>query len=136
MVCTIGPEVLIEPAQDAAAQGGNGIGTIDSPMYAGSFAAGADQRTPASFGHSGSDDEDLAAEIGVLHALAIVFNVVGTLGGRGERVGGGVQHGEDVVEVAIGEFVADHVGPQAGMVGLAHIVEMRFTVPRYALFAR
>ena len=61
----------------AAAEGGDRVGTPDSPEHPGSFETGADHGLAAGLNDAGADEQVLAAELGIAHALGVVFEVTG-----------------------------------------------------------
>lgn len=76
------PEVLAATAQDAAAQGENGVGSVLGPAQAGLFHASADHILVASFHHAGTDLQVLCMEVRVAPAVAVVLQIVGAHGGQ------------------------------------------------------
>ena len=84
----------------------------------------------ATLDDAGGDAQALGAEYTVLHALAIPPDVVGAQGSLEAPADVRAERGEDIVEVAVVEFVVAHVGPEPGAVWaggverLGDVVEM------------
>ena len=74
------PEVLVASAQNAAAQGHDGVSAVLGPAHAALLQPPADDRLARAFHHAGADLEALGAELVVAHALAVGFDVADALG--------------------------------------------------------
>src|SRR5665213_2199392 len=61
----------------AAAEGDDGVCAGDSPEHAGPFEARADDGFAACFDHAGADEQVLASEFWIAHALGVALEVSG-----------------------------------------------------------
>jgi hypothetical protein len=61
----------------ATAEGDDGVGAGDGPEHAGLFEAAADDGFAAGFDHARADEQVLATELGIAHALGVVLKVSG-----------------------------------------------------------
>ena len=69
------PEVVEAVAEDAAAQGGDGVDAVDGPMHAGAFASGSEDVLGAGLDDAGADAQTHGAELRILHAVAVAADV-------------------------------------------------------------
>ena len=90
-------------------------------MHSGSLQARAENGFAARLYHARSDAQALGTEVCVLHALAIVVDVGGALGGLVASSGVRAQDGEHLHKVALIELIAAYVGPLAGVVGVIRV---------------
>ena len=58
------PEVVEAVAEDAAAQGGDGVDAVDGPMHVGAFAAGSEDVLAAGLDDAGADAQTHGADFG------------------------------------------------------------------------
>ena len=123
------PEVLEAAAEDAAAQGDDGVGASDGPAHAGALEPCADLLA-AGLDDARRDAQALGAELRIAHAVSVPEHIVNAPSRLGRGVGLGAQRGDDGAEPAgiqLGTPVPDPLVGQvcAGAVdGLGHVAQM------------
>ena len=111
------PEVVEAVAEDGATQGEDGVGAVDGPVHAAAFEATADDVLARALDDAGGDAHAHGAKLRVLHAEAVVVDVVGAPAGVVAGWGMAAQGGEDVVEAALDKFVAASLAPLVSEIG-------------------
>src|ERR1019366_4117465 len=114
------PEVLKASAEFAAAQGDDGVCTIDGPVHASPFEAGSDHHFASSLEDAGGGTQTEGVKLRVAHARAIgedVHGAFGRLGGGSSRRGS--ESVDDSVQVAIIQLDAARRCPLLAFAGCA-----------------
>ena len=75
------PEAFEAAAEDAAAQGEDGIGAVDGPVHAGALEARPDGMFAASLDDAGGDAQAPGPERGIAHALTVPDEIVDAFAG-------------------------------------------------------
>ena len=70
------PEGFEAAAEDAAAQGEDGVGAVDGPVHAGALEARPDGMFAASLDDAGGDAQAPGPERGIAHALTVADEIV------------------------------------------------------------
>jgi hypothetical protein len=71
-----GPEIIESIAEQTATQSDNSIGAIGAPEHARSFKPLPDNHSATGFHHTGANAKAKGTKVGVIHALAVVAEVL------------------------------------------------------------
>ncbi len=124
------PEVLEAPAELAAAQGDDRIGTRQGPVHPGALEAGADGHLATGFDDTRRDAQALGTELRVAHAARVARDVVEALARLVVGPGVDAQGIAQGVELPVIQLVVPLPGPLPAQVvgrsvdGLRDIAEM------------
>ena len=111
------PEAFEAAAEDAAAQGEDGIGAVDGPVHAGALEARPDGMFAASLDDAGGDAQAPGPERGIAHALAVADEIVDAFAGLVAGWGVVGEGGDDGADAAGIEFVPSLFRPLRGEFG-------------------
>ena len=105
----------------AAAQGEDGVGTVDAPVHPGSLASRTDRDLAASLDNARADAQADGPEVLVAHALAIGLHVIEALARLLAVPRVLAQGGEDRINAACVEFGVTEVCPGLGKRGVGAV---------------
>ena len=111
------PEAFEAAAEDAAAQGEDGIGAVYGPVHAGALEARPDGMFAAGFDDAGGDAQALGPERGIAHALTVADEIVDAFAGLVAGWGVLGEGGDDGADAAGIEFITSLFRPLRGEVG-------------------
>ena len=111
------PEGFEAAAEDAAAQGEDGIGAVDRPVHTGALEARPDGMFAASLDDAGGDAQAPGPERGIAHALTVADEIVDAFAGLVAGWGVVGESGDDGADAAGIEFVTSLFCPLRGEVG-------------------
>ena len=111
------PEGFEAAAEDAAAQGEDGVGAVDGPVHAGALEARPDGMFAASLDDAGGDAQAPGPERGIAHALTVADEIVDAFAGLVAGWGVVGEGGDDGADAAGIEFVTSLFRPLRGEVG-------------------
>src|SRR5208283_3357899 len=96
------PVILKTAIEVSTAQGQDRVGSADGPEHSRTFEARSDHGFASSFDDAGTDEEVLAAELGVAHALGVPFEIIGfradLLRDCGMAGGEGAEHAHELFD--------------------------------------
>ena len=108
------PEILKPSTELAAAQGDNGIGSVQGPVHAGALEASADGHLAAGFDDAGGGAETLGVKLGVAHAVTVGLEVVESAAGVFTGGGMAAERRQQSVEAACVQFLMSAFDPCRG----------------------
>ena len=111
------PEAFEAAAEDAAAQGEDGIGAVYGPVHAGALEACPDGMFAAGFDDAGGDAQAPGPERGIAHALTVADEIVDAFAGLVAGWGVLCEGGDDGADAAGIEFITSLFRPLRGELG-------------------